>query len=66
MNVVAMKKQEEESVPSGMDKMRVVGGVKLNGDIKISGAKNAALKHMCASLLTDQPFILENMPVTSA
>ncbi len=50
--------------PTPMDKMRVVGGVKLNGNIKISGAKNAALKHMCASLLTDEPFILENMPVS--
>lgn len=48
---------------SGLEKMRVVGGVKLNGNIKISGAKNAALKHMCASLLTDEPLVLENMPV---
>ena len=48
---------------SGLEKMCVRGGVKLNGTIKISGAKNAALKHMCASLLTDQPFVLENMPV---
>jgi len=48
---------------SGLEKMRVVGGVKLSGNIKISGAKNAALKHMCASLLTDEPLILENMPV---
>ena len=44
--------------------MRVTGGCKLNGEIKISGAKNAALKHMCASILTDEPFILENMPTT--
>lgn len=48
---------------SGLEKMRVTGGVKLNGSIRISGAKNAALKHMCASLLTDEPLILENMPV---
>lgn len=47
---------------SGLEKMRVVGGTKLNGEIRISGAKNAALKHMCASLLTDEPFILKNMP----
>ncbi len=49
---------------SGLEKMRVTGGARLNGTIKISGAKNAALKHMCASLLTDEPLILENMPVT--
>lgn len=48
---------------SKLEKMRVVGGTKLNGTIKISGAKNAALKHMCASLLTDEPLILENMPI---
>lgn len=47
---------------SGLEKMRVVGGTKLSGSIKISGAKNAALKHMCACLLTDEPFILKNMP----
>ena len=47
---------------SDLEKMRVIGGVKLNGTIKISGAKNAALKHMCASLLTEDPLILENMP----
>lgn len=49
---------------SGLEQMRVTGGAKLNGSIKISGAKNAALKHMCASLLTDEPLILENMPTT--
>lgn len=63
-----MKKTEENSEqkpsPSGMDKMRVVGGVKLKGDIKISGAKNAALKHMCAAILTDELLILKNMPTT--
>ena len=56
--------QEEQAQNSGMDKMRVTGGCKLNGEIKISGAKNAALKHMCASILTDEPFILENMPTS--
>lgn len=54
----------DTSSSTGMEKMRVIGGAKLKGNIKISGAKNAALKHMCASLLTDEPFILENMPTT--
>lgn len=49
---------------NGMDKMRVTGGCKLNGTIKISGAKNAALKHMCAAILTNEPLALENMPTT--
>lgn len=49
---------------SGLAALRIKGGNRLNGEIAISGAKNAALKHMCAALLTDQPVTLENMPVT--
>ena len=37
-----------------MDRIRIVGGQKLNGTIRISGAKNAALPLMIASLLTDE------------
>ncbi len=47
---------------SGMDRIKITGGRKLNGAIRISGAKNAALKHMCAALLSDSPLYLENMP----
>lgn len=45
-----------------MDSIRVKGGVPLVGDIKISGAKNAALPLLTAALLTDQPFVLHNIP----
>lgn len=45
-----------------MDRIRIVGGNKLNGTIPISGAKNAALPLMIASLLTDDMLILENVP----
>ncbi len=45
-----------------MDRIRVVGGRKLNGIIRISGAKNAALPLMIASLLTDETLTLENVP----
>ena len=45
-----------------MDAIRIVGGSKLNGVIPISGAKNAALPLMIASLLTDEALILENLP----
>jgi len=45
-----------------MDRIRIVGGPELHGSIPISGAKNAALPLMIASLLTDQPLILENVP----
>ncbi|MES2906899.1 MAG: UDP-N-acetylglucosamine 1-carboxyvinyltransferase [Pseudomonadota bacterium] len=45
-----------------MDRIRITGGRKLNGRIPISGAKNAALPLMIASLLTDEPLILDNLP----
>jgi len=45
-----------------MDKIRIVGGQKLNGIIPISGAKNAALPLMIASLLTPETLTLENVP----
>ena len=48
--------------PKPLDKLRIRGGQQLNGTIPISGAKNAALKLMCAGLLTDETLQLENMP----
>jgi UDP-N-acetylglucosamine 1-carboxyvinyltransferase len=45
-----------------MDRIRIIGGCSLNGTIPISGAKNATLPLMIASLLTDQTLILENVP----
>lgn len=45
-----------------MDKIRIVGGRPLQGSIPISGAKNAALPLMVASLLSDRPLILRNLP----
>jgi UDP-N-acetylglucosamine 1-carboxyvinyltransferase len=45
-----------------MDRIRIIGGRSLNGTIPISGAKNAALPLMIASLLTDQTLILDNVP----
>ncbi len=45
-----------------MDRIRIVGGQRLTGTIPISGAKNATLPLMIASLLTDEPLILENVP----
>ena len=45
-----------------MDRIRIVGGHRLDGTIPISGAKNAALPLMIASLLTDQTLILDNVP----
>lgn len=48
-----------------MDKIAIRGGVTLKGEIKISGAKNAALPLMAACLLTDKPLVLENVPQLS-
>jgi UDP-N-acetylglucosamine 1-carboxyvinyltransferase len=45
-----------------MDRIAIVGGQRLEGEIPISGAKNSAIKLMAASLLTDQPLRLTNMP----
>jgi UDP-N-acetylglucosamine 1-carboxyvinyltransferase len=45
-----------------MDRIRINGGQRLNGTIPISGAKNATLPLMIASLLTDGTLILENVP----
>ena len=45
-----------------MDKLRIRGGRALEGEVRISGAKNAALPIMCAALLTDKPLRLSNVP----
>src|SRR6202166_571070 len=47
---------------SGMDRIRIIGGSKLNGTIPISGAKNAALPLMIAGLLSEETLILDNVP----
>jgi UDP-N-acetylglucosamine 1-carboxyvinyltransferase len=45
-----------------MDKFIIRGGQKLSGRVKVSGAKNAALPILAASLLTEGEFILQNVP----
>ncbi|HVY58619.1 MAG TPA: UDP-N-acetylglucosamine 1-carboxyvinyltransferase [Xanthobacteraceae bacterium] len=45
-----------------MDRIRIVGGRSLSGTIPISGAKNATLPLMIASLLTEETLVLENVP----
>jgi UDP-N-acetylglucosamine 1-carboxyvinyltransferase len=45
-----------------MDKLIVAGGTPLKGEIRISGAKNAALPVLVASLLTDEPLVVSNVP----
>jgi UDP-N-acetylglucosamine 1-carboxyvinyltransferase len=45
-----------------MDKLLIRGGRRLEGDVTISGAKNAALPELCAALLTAEPVTLANVP----
>ena len=45
-----------------MDKLRIAGGRPLEGEVPVSGAKNAALPILCASLLTAKPLVVENVP----
>ncbi len=45
-----------------MSKFVITGGKKLSGEIKVSGAKNAALKILAASLLSDQEVVINNCP----
>ncbi len=45
-----------------MDKLKIRGGKPLHGEVLISGAKNAALPEMCATLLTSERVFLRNVP----
>jgi len=45
-----------------VEKIRIVGGRPLEGTVRIGGAKNASLPDVCASLLTDRPVVLHNVP----
>jgi UDP-N-acetylglucosamine 1-carboxyvinyltransferase len=45
-----------------VDKLRIAGGRALEGEVRISGAKNAALPIMCAALLTAEPLSLSRVP----
>ncbi len=45
-----------------MDKLLIQGGRPLQGEVAISGAKNAALPILCAALLTAEPLELDNVP----
>lgn len=45
-----------------MDKFLITGGVKLDGEVRISGAKNAALPLLAATILADSPITITNVP----
>jgi len=45
-----------------MDKLRITGGRKLNGRLRVSGAKNSTLPILAGTLLTDEPVVIGNAP----
>jgi len=45
-----------------MDKLLIEGGVPLKGTVDVCGAKNAALPILCATILTDAPCVIHNVP----
>ncbi|MFA7503219.1 MAG: UDP-N-acetylglucosamine 1-carboxyvinyltransferase [Burkholderiaceae bacterium] len=45
-----------------MDRLHIVGGTPLAGEVRVSGAKNAALPILCAALLDPEPVVVENVP----
>jgi len=45
-----------------MDKLIIEGGVKLKGEVTVSGAKNSVLPILAATLLTDEPCVIKNVP----
>jgi len=45
-----------------VDKLRITGGRPLEGEVRVSGAKNAALPILCAALLSAKPLRLSNVP----
>ena len=45
-----------------MDKLEIIGGSRLSGDVVVSGAKNATLPILAATLLADGPVVLQNIP----
>ena len=45
-----------------MDRLIIQGGAPLHGEVSISGAKNAALPILLASILIDEPVVFHNVP----
>ena len=45
-----------------MDKLEITGGARLKGEIRISGSNNSALPILAATLLSDEPVTIRNLP----
>ena len=57
---VAARQRQAAKLP--MDKLKIRGGAPLRGEVRVAGAKNAALPIVAASLLTDDELIVTNVP----
>ena len=44
------------------EKLRIIGGAHLEGEVMVSGGKNAAVAIIPAALLADSPSVIENVP----
>ena len=53
---------QNDSQRASVDKLVIQGGVRLSGEVKISGAKNAALPILCACILTPETLRVQNLP----
>jgi UDP-N-acetylglucosamine 1-carboxyvinyltransferase len=62
-STTATSGQSSPATTTGERILRIQGGRILNGDVPISGAKNAALKALAASLLTSDEVVLRNVPM---
>jgi len=51
-----------DAIRHPMDKLLIRGGRRLEGEVRIAGAKNAALPELCAALLSAEPLTLDNVP----
>ena len=61
-NVVPLETASDAKADGQMSRIVIEGGAQLNGEIRISGAKNSALKLMCAALLSEESLHLDNCP----
>jgi UDP-N-acetylglucosamine 1-carboxyvinyltransferase len=59
---VHFRRPPPHAADRSMDKLRIRGGARLHGEVTISGAKNAALPILAASLLTADELIVDNVP----
>src|SRR6187402_1237009 len=56
------RRRRAARVSAGMDKLQITGGRRLEGEVRISGAKNATLPILAGALLAEGPVVVANVP----